>query len=115
MACLLWAATGCCPRKKNEPQEFVIDLELFLNLDPAGREDRLELTVDYSQVYDTVKKIAEKKSFNLIEALADNIANEILDTFPVQSVRVTVYKPHAPVEGKFDYFAVTIQRERGNE
>jgi dihydroneopterin aldolase len=104
---------GVLPGEKTEPQVFIIDLELFLDLRPAGREDSLELTVDYSQVYEAVKKIVEQNSFNLIEALADNIASNILDDFPVQSAGVTVYKPQAPVEGQFDYFAVSIQRDRG--
>jgi len=103
---------GVLPDEKTKPQVFIIDLELFLDLGPAGREDSLELTVDYSQVYAMVKQIVEGKSFNLIEALADNIANEILDGFTVQSIGVTVYKPQAPVDGKFDYFAVSIQRDR---
>jgi len=33
----------------------------------------------------------------------------------VQSVKVTVYKPQAPVEGEFEYFAVSIYRERGTD
>lgn len=104
---------GVLPEEKLEPQVFIVDLELLLDLAPAGQADDLELTVDYSLVYALVKKIVEEKSFNLIEALADNIASEILDRFPVESVGVTVYKPQAPVEGKFDYFAVSIQRDRG--
>jgi len=104
---------GVLPQEKIKAQEFVIDLELTLDLKPAGRMDCLELTVDYSQVYETVKKIVEEKNFNLIEALADNIANEILKGFPVSAVAVTVYKPQAPVKGKFDYFAVSIQRDQG--
>lgn len=104
---------GVLPDEKTEPQAFIIDLELSLDLGAAGREDSLELTVDYSQVYEAVKKIVEQKSFNLIEALAENIAGKILDDYPVRSVQVTVYKPQAPVEGKFDYFAVSIQRGRG--
>jgi len=103
---------GVLPEEKSEAQVFIVDLELFLDLRPAGREDNLTLTVDYSQVHEMVKKLVEGPSFNLIEALADNIANDILEDFPVEAVGVTVYKPQAPVEGEFDYFAVSIQRGR---
>lgn len=103
---------GVLPEEKTEPQVFIVDLELFLDLKPSGREDDLLLTVDYSRVYALVKRAVEGKSFNLIEALAESIATEIIEGFPVQSVGVTVYKPQAPVEGKFDYFAVSIRRER---
>lgn len=103
---------GVLPEEKSEPQEFIVDLDLYLDLRPAGREDNLALTVDYSQVHEMVKKLVEGPSFNLLEALADNIANNILEDFSVEAVGVTVYKPQAPVEGKFDYFAVSIQRGR---
>lgn len=104
---------GVLPSEKTNPQDFLVDLELNLDLRAAGRMDRVELTVDYSQVFDLVRTMVEEKTFNLIEALADNIANKIIECFPVQSVKVTVYKPQAPVEGEFDYFAVCICRERG--
>ncbi|MGE5390228.1 MAG: dihydroneopterin aldolase [Deltaproteobacteria bacterium] len=103
---------GVLSEEKTEPQVFIVDLELFLDLRPAEQEDNLELTVDYSQIYEMVKKIVEEKSFNLIEALAGNIAAQIIERFPVQSAGVTVYKPQAPVQGEFDYFAVSIQREQ---
>jgi dihydroneopterin aldolase len=101
---------GALPEEKINPQPFKIDLDMYLDLSSAGRQDDLRLTVDYAQVFDQVKKIVEGESYNLIEALAENIAASILYWFPLSGIKVTVYKPDAPVNGEFNYFAVTIER-----
>lgn len=101
---------GVLAEEKKCPQIFKVDLEMYLDLRPAGQEDNLKLTVDYSQVFAQVKKIVEEESYNLIEALAENIAASLLGRFPLSGVKVTVYKPQAPVPGEFDYFAVSIER-----
>lgn len=101
---------GVLEIEQQTPQEFIIDLELELDLAPAGLNDDLELTVDYDQVFHKIRKIVENKSYKLIETLAENIARAVLENFPVNTVEVTVYKPHAPVDGIFDYFAVKIRR-----
>ncbi|MEN6347898.1 MAG: dihydroneopterin aldolase [Syntrophomonas sp.] len=103
---------GICEKERQVPQEFWLDLELCLDLKKAGKEDDLKLTVDYDAVFHAVRKIVEDESYRLIEALAERVAAVVLARFPVQAVVVTVYKPHAPVEGEFDYFAVNIRRER---
>ena len=53
------------------------------------------------------------KKFNLIEALAENIASEVLEKFTlINQIMVRVKKPEAPVSGMFDYFGVEIRRDR---
>lgn len=101
---------GVLAQEKDHAQTFVIDLDLYTNLHAAGVSDDLKDTVSYDEVFHYVKKIVEGESFNLIEALAENIAASLLLRFPLQAVEVTVYKPEAPVEGKFDHFAVQIYR-----
>ncbi len=103
---------GVLEIEQQTPQDFIIDLELYLDLAPAGLKDELELTVDYDQVFHAVRKIVENKSYKLIETLAENIARAILEKFVVSAVEVTVYKPNAPVDGIFDYFAVKIMRRK---
>lgn len=103
---------GVLPREKTIPQKFIVDLEMHLDLREAGLRDNLELTVNYDEVFHQVKSIVENESYNLIEALAEKIAGVLLNKFPLQVVEVTLYKPDAPVEGEFDYFAVKIKREK---
>lgn len=101
---------GVLSAEKTNPQPFRVDLEMYLDLRAAGQQDELSLTVDYAAVFEQVRKIVEEESYNLIEALAENIAASLLYRFPLAGVKVTVYKPQAPVAGDFEYFAVIIER-----
>jgi len=94
-------------------QKFFIDIELYLNTKKAGTTDNMYDSVSYAEVYEVVKDITENKRFNLIEALAENIAINVFDKFVlVQEVMVRVRKPEAPVSGIYDYFGVEIRRSR---
>ena len=102
---------GVEAQEKNHPQTFQVDLEMFLDLQAAGKNDDLPSTINYDQVFHLVEKIVEEESYALIEALAEQIARALLSTFPLMdSLEVTVYKPEAPVQGEFEYFAVKIRR-----
>jgi dihydroneopterin aldolase len=105
------ACHGVGAQEKTIPQTFRIDLELGLDLQTAGTSDDLTATVNYDQVYHLVEKIVLRRSYNLIEALAEDLASTLLGRFArLQMVQVTVYKPEAPVQGEFEYFAVQITR-----
>lgn len=106
------ACHGVLQEEKEKPQTFKVDLELYLDLKKAGSTDKLEDTINYDEVFHVVKTIVENEQYNLIEALAENIAASILHNFPVEGAEVVVYKPQAPVEGFFDHFAIKIQRFR---
>ncbi len=80
-------------------QRFVVDLELAVDLDLAGRSDDLTATVDYSGVYRLVRDIVEGPPSKLIEAVAEQIARDLLRSTPARSVLVRVRKPWAPVRG----------------
>ena len=84
--------------------------ELWLNLRPAGLSDELIDTVNYAEMYQLIKEIIENQCFNLLEALAENIAAVLLKTYKPEKVVITVAKPQPPLLGKFDYFSVTIER-----
>ena len=86
---------------------------MFLDLKKAGMTDNLEETVSYAEVYQLVKELITETRFNLIEALAENIAAQILLNFEkIQEVTVIIRKPEAPVPGIFDYFSIEIRRKR---
>jgi dihydroneopterin aldolase len=103
---------GVLEHEQREAQPFQVDVELLLNLQPAGVDDDLSKSVDYSLVFDVTRQIVESTSYRLLEALAEAIAHELLVDFPVQEVGVLVRKPHAPIDGVFDYAGVEIWRRR---
>ena len=94
------------------PQPFEVDVELRLNLQPAGVDDDLEQSVDYGQVYAAVRQIVESTSYRLLEALAEAISHELLADFEVTEVAVRVRKPEVQLGGPLDYAGVEISRGR---
>lgn len=96
------------------PQPFEVDIELVMNLQPAGIDDDLEKTVDYGRVYEIAKQVVESTTFRLLEAIAEAISHEILAAFPVQEVGVRVRKPQVQLGGPLDNAMVEIWRQRPN-
>jgi len=103
---------GVFPEEQLRPQPFEVDVVLALNLQPAGLSDDLELTVDYARVFDTCRQIVESTRFNLIEALAEAIAHELLAGFPADEVTVRVHKPAVKLGGTHRAPCVEIRRRR---
>jgi dihydroneopterin aldolase len=108
------ARHGVNEREKLEPQRFEVDVELVLDLRPAGLHDDIDRTVDYRGVYDATRRLVESTSFDLIEALAEAIAAEVLGVNdPVEAVVVRVRKPDVELGGPLDHASVEITRRRG--
>lgn len=94
-------------------QRFYISLDLGLDLHPAGRSDDLNQTVSYADIATRVQEIAVGQRFQIIEALAEAIAQDLLAGHPrLREVAVTVEKPHAAVMAILDTLSVTIHRSR---
>jgi dihydroneopterin aldolase len=111
---LIHAHHGVMRHEKKVGQQFVIDLELAIELGAAGASDKLVDTVSYSSIVEAASRAFTARSFRLVEAAAAAIADEVLGSFPrVSSVRVTVHKPHAPIAAIFKDVGVTILRTRG--
>ena len=103
---------GVLPEEQRDAQPFEIDVELHLDLQPAGVADDLARTVDYGRVFEEVRRIVESTSYRLIEALAEAIAHELLIEHPADRVVVRIRKPKAPLPGRFEWAGVEIVRER---
>ena len=106
---------GVHEREQREDQPFAVDVELLLNLQPAGVEDDLAKTVDYGEVFEICRAIVESTSYRLIEALAEALAHEILATFSIAEVVVRVRKLRPPIDGTLGWAGVEIRRQRSVE
>lgn len=107
------ARHGVHDHEKRIAQRFEVDVELHVDLQPAGLEDDLERTLDYGMVYETVRTIVESTTFNLIEALAEAISHELLAGFPgLDEVVVRVRKPDVELGGPLAFAGVEIRRRR---
>ena len=104
---------GVNPEERTLGQSYVVDLEVELDLRPAGRSDNLADTVSYTQLYRVAQAVMEGPPINLLEAAAETIAQRTLDQFPVKAVRVQVRKPRPPIRGSsIDHAAVEIYRSK---
>jgi dihydroneopterin aldolase len=103
---------GVYPEEQVTPQRFEVDVELALNLQPAGLSDDLAQTLDYGKVFETCRQIVESTRFALIEALAEAIAHEILADFAADEVTVRVRKPEVRLGGTLRSAGVEIRRRR---
>lgn len=104
---------GVYSQEQSEGQNFIVDVEMYMDLRKPGNTDRLEDTIDYSQVFNLIKVISANNKFQLVERFADVIAREILSKHEeVDGVRVCVKKPEAPINGEFDWVGVEIERTR---
>jgi dihydroneopterin aldolase len=103
---------GYYERELETQQPFEVDVELVLNLQPAGIDDDLEKSIDYGRVFDVVKQIVESTSYRLLEALAEAISHELLADFPATEVGVRVRKPKVQLSGPLDYAGVEVWRRR---
>lgn len=98
--------------ERENGQVFVIDLTLGLDTAPAARSDDLHDTVDYGSLVAAVSKAVETDPVDLIETLAQRIADVCLLDARVEWTRVTVHKPDAPIEATFSDVTLSITRKR---
>lgn len=93
-------------------QVFRVDLALGVDTRPAAASDDLQDTVDYGTLVAAVKQAIEHDPVDLIETLAQRIADVCLADSRVGWAEVTVHKPDAPIEATFADVALTIHRSR---
>jgi dihydroneopterin aldolase len=101
---------GVLEEEKEKGQEFIVDIQIDQDLKEAGITDDLNKTINYASIAQRVKEIIEIGSFNLIEALAEEIATKLKDEFLIEKISVKVHKPSAPISIEFQDISVTIER-----
>ncbi|CAM3314578.1 dihydroneopterin aldolase [Nocardioides dubius] len=98
--------------ERREGQIFVVDLTLGLDTRPAAASDDLADTVDYGTLVAAVKAAVENDPVDLIEKVAQRVADVCLLDPRVEWTRVTLHKPDAPIDATFSDVALTITRKR---
>ena len=103
---------GVFDHERENGQEFTIDLRLGLPLREAAASDDVADTVHYGELAQQVVAAIESDPVDLVETLAQRVADLALAYPRVDEVEVTVHKPEAPVGVPFEDVAVTIRRGR---
>jgi len=108
----VFAHHGVFDFERRDGQKFVVDLVLGLDTRSAAATDDLRDTVDYGTLVMNVKNAIETHPVDLVETLAQRIADICLTDGRVQWTEVTVHKPDAPIQAAFSDVALTIFRSR---
>jgi dihydroneopterin aldolase len=103
---------GVYDHERRDGQDFVVDVTAWLDLAPAAASDDLADTLDYGALARRVAAIVGGPPANLIETVADRIADEVLADARVTAVDVVLHKPQAPIPLEFADVAVVVHRTR---
>lgn len=109
-----FAHHGVFDFERREGQVFLVDLVLGVDTRPAAASDDLVDTVNYGTLVADVKAAVERDPVDLIETVAQRIADVCLLDTRVEWARVTLHKPDAPIDATYSDVALTITRTRGN-
>ena len=107
-----FANHGVFQEEKNLGQKFILDIELTLDLRKAGVTGDLTKSVHYGDLCHGIEKVFKEKSYDLIETAAEKVAEYVLLNYElVNSVKIKLKKPWAPIGRHLDYAAVEIERK----
>jgi dihydroneopterin aldolase len=95
-------------------QHFIVDFTLRMDTRRAAETDDVSDTVHYGEAAERVAAIVAGDPVDLLETLAARIADALLTPEMVESVRVTVHKPDAPIPLPFADVSVTLDRDRSD-
>ena len=108
---VVFAKHGVYQEENRLGQKFVISAILYTDTRKAGKTDCLEASINYGTVSHMISQYATEHTFQLLEAFAEGLAEELLNkTEHLKGVRVTIKKPWAPIGLPLDTAAVEIER-----
>ena len=105
-----FARHGLYPEERELGQRFEVDLVVSGYFSAGARSDDPQKLVDYTRLYDAVREVVTGQSFNLVEALAEQIASSVGSLFAPIELTLRVRKPNPPLDAHFDGIEVEIQR-----
>ena len=103
---------GVLPRERATGQRFIVDIELTLDVSAAATSDDLTRTVDYSAVAQLAADVVTGEPRDLIETVAVEIAERVMEHSLIDQAQVTLHKPDAPIDLPFSDVSVAVVRRR---
>lgn len=103
---------GVFPEETKLGQKFLVSCVMYLETRTAGKTDDLDESVNYGTISHLIKKQMEEKTYKLIEAVVENLAEEILKFDErIRKVDIEVKKPWAPIGLPLETVSVKISRQ----
>lgn len=107
----VFAYHGVYPEENEKGQHFFVSASLYTDTREAGLKDNLSLSTNYGEVCQLIHSFVESNVFQLIETIAEHLAEIILREFPlVEKVELQIFKPEAPIGLPFENVSVNIIR-----
>lgn len=103
---------GVFDHERRDGQEFVVDITVWIDLDRAAASDDLADTLDYGELAQRAAAILGGPPRKLIEAVAGEVADDVMRDVRVHAVEVVLHKPAAPMPLSFADVAVVARRSR---
>ena len=104
---------GVSDEERADEQMIEVDIELQLDLRPAGSSDDLTQTVNYSRIFEICRAQVEDHSYKLLEGIGENICRDVLAFDQrIERVTVEVRKPGVPIEGVLENAGIRLERSR---
>ncbi len=109
----LYTHHGVTEAEREVGQRLVIDLRIEVGACDATVTDRVEDTVDYAEVCQTVALVAQQRSYKTLERLCTAIADRLLGDYEAESVWVRAAKPEQPIPLPVQEVSVEVVRDAG--
>ncbi|MEO6943495.1 MAG: dihydroneopterin aldolase [Lacisediminihabitans sp.] len=103
---------GVFADERENGQDFFIDVTVTLDFAAAAASDDLDQTIHYGVLAEEIVASVERDPVDLIETVAERVADVVLAHPAAKKVRVTLHKPSAPITVPFADVSVTITRSQ---
>ena len=107
----LFTHVGVTDAERQVGQRLLLDLRIDVGEVDATVTDRIEDTVDYSQVCQTANLVAQQRSYKTLERLCAAIADRVIDEYDAHAVWVKAAKPEPPMALSVSEVSVEVWRE----
>lgn len=100
---------GVPDEERAKPQRLLLTVEMEFDFGPAAMTDRVTKTIDYQAVAQYLLRFGEDRSWKLIEKLATDLADGVVNEFHPDTVTVEVKKFALP---QARHVSATVSRAR---
>lgn len=112
----IFAYHGVNPEEKVQGQNFILDIDAFVDISVPCKTDRVDDTVSYADIIEETIRIFTARKDDLVERAAERVSEGLFEKFErIRSLRIRLKKPDAPIDADFEYVGVEIQRNRKDE
>lgn len=109
----IFAYHGVNPEEKEDGQNFVFDIDAYVDISVPCMSDNVEDTVSYAKIIKETVRIFTSQKDDLLERAAQRVADGLFESFDkIKKLRILLKKPEAPIKADFEYVGVEIFRER---